>query len=107
MSDIGENNLPPKKQIKLMAKTLCTSFSDCSSEDLISLLVEMFKKLIEHNDSIPTTLANTTRFHSRTAPGIGIREYVESKSFGPEAEVHCRHAGKERSCMSVGPSMQY
>ena len=67
------------KKAKLTPKTLSISFNECAAEDLISLLVDMFGQLIQHNDTILTTLANTTRFHSRTAPGIGIREYVESR----------------------------
>ena len=69
------------KKVKLTAKNLPNSFNECKAQDLIFLLVEMFNKLIQHNDTIPTTLANTTRFHSRSAPNISIKDYIESKLF--------------------------
>lgn len=69
----------PVKKVKLDTKSLPGKFSDCPPEDLISLVFDMFSRLIRHNDSIPQTLANTTRFHSRTAPGISIKDYIESK----------------------------
>jgi hypothetical protein len=64
-----------KKQKTLIS--LPPNYTDCSAEFLIILLVDMFSNLISHNDNIPITMANTTRFHSRTAPAIQIKEYVE------------------------------
>ncbi|KAJ3301626.1 hypothetical protein HDV03_000626 [Kappamyces sp. JEL0829] len=67
----------PVKKPRLEVKLLPSEFYNCPVEDLISLVVEMFERLIQHNDEIPPTLANTTRFHSRTPPGIGVKEYIE------------------------------
>ena len=65
-----------QKKLKTVV-TLPSNYTDCSAEYLITLLVDMFSNLIRHNDNIPITMANTTRFHSRTAPAIQIKEYVE------------------------------
>ena len=37
----------------------------------------MLNQLITHNDKIPLTNQNVTRFHSRSAPSIGIIDYLQ------------------------------
>jgi hypothetical protein len=66
-----------KKKQKLDVKLLPKDFNKCPSEDLIVLVVDMFERLVKHNDAISPTLATTTRFHSRTPPAIGVKEYIE------------------------------
>ncbi|ORX94903.1 cyclin-domain-containing protein [Basidiobolus meristosporus CBS 931.73] len=43
---------------------------------LTHLIADMFNRLIAHNDQIPLTPNNLTRFHSRTPPGISIYDYL-------------------------------
>ncbi|KAK9766739.1 Pho80p cyclin [Basidiobolus ranarum] len=43
---------------------------------LTHLIADMFNRLISHNDQIPLTPSNLTRFHSRTPPGISIYDYL-------------------------------
>ncbi|KAJ3343971.1 hypothetical protein HDU91_000312 [Kappamyces sp. JEL0680] len=41
------------------------------------MIVAMLGKLIAHNDMIPTTLDNLSRFHSISLPSIGVEQYLQ------------------------------
>lgn len=44
---------------------------------LTRIVSDMLLKLVQHNDKIPVTNSNLTRFHSRAAPSISIQDYME------------------------------
>ncbi len=48
-----------------------------STSHLNKMISDMLIKLISHNDKIPITQSNLTRFHSRAAPAISLLEYLE------------------------------
>ncbi|RUS17930.1 cyclin-domain-containing protein [Endogone sp. FLAS-F59071] len=43
---------------------------------LTHMIGDMLSRLISHNDLIPLTPSNLTRFHSRASPGITVSEYL-------------------------------
>ncbi|KAI9190719.1 cyclin-domain-containing protein [Polychytrium aggregatum] len=52
-------------------------FHQCDTSDVLSLVVGMMNRLIAHNDGIPLTHDNLTRFHSRAAPSISVLDYLQ------------------------------
>ncbi|KAK9765262.1 Pho80p cyclin [Basidiobolus ranarum] len=57
---------------------------------LTHLIADMFNRLIAHNDQIPLTPSNLTRFHSRTPPAISVYEYLKRI---------VRYASVEKPCL--------
>ncbi|KAI9170985.1 Nuc-1 negative regulatory protein preg [Paramyrothecium foliicola] len=48
----------------------------CAVEDMVELIAHMLAELIATNDAIRMSNGGLTRFHSRTAPGISVRDYL-------------------------------
>ncbi|KAJ3556299.1 hypothetical protein NPX13_g10164 [Xylaria arbuscula] len=58
-------------------KALPTRYELCDVEDMVILIANMIGELIETNDSLAMKSGNLTRFHSRTAPGISVLDYLQ------------------------------
>ncbi|RFU76277.1 phosphate system cyclin pho80 [Trichoderma arundinaceum] len=48
----------------------------CPVEHMVELIAHMLGELIATNDAIRISSGGLTRFHSRTAPGISVRDYL-------------------------------
>ncbi|PHH75803.1 hypothetical protein CDD80_2052 [Ophiocordyceps camponoti-rufipedis] len=48
----------------------------CAVVDVVELVAHMLAELIATNDAIPRSSGGLTRFHSRTPPGISVRDYL-------------------------------
>ncbi|KAF4981193.1 hypothetical protein FZEAL_2962 [Fusarium zealandicum] len=57
-------------------KVLPERYEFSSVEDMVELIAHMLAELIATNDSIRISNGGLTRFHSRTAPGISVRDYL-------------------------------
>ncbi|KAK4183104.1 cyclin-domain-containing protein [Podospora australis] len=57
-------------------KVLPRLYEHCSSEDMVDLIAHMLGELIETNDALALKTGALTRFHSRTAPGISVSDYL-------------------------------
>ncbi|TPX11000.1 uncharacterized protein E0L32_008037 [Thyridium curvatum] len=57
-------------------KVLPQRYELCSVEDIVILIAHMLGELIETNDPLALQSGNLTRFHSRTAPGISVLDYL-------------------------------
>ncbi|ORY64073.1 cyclin-domain-containing protein [Pseudomassariella vexata] len=57
-------------------KALPLKYEFCDVEDMVVLISNMLAELIETNDSIAMKSGHLTRFHSRTAPGISVVDYL-------------------------------
>ncbi|KAK7747672.1 Pho80p cyclin [Diatrype stigma] len=57
-------------------KVLPLRYELCDVEDMVILIANMLSELIETNDSIAMKSGQLTRFHSRTAPGISVIDYL-------------------------------
>ncbi|KAL5625272.1 hypothetical protein BROUX41_005332 [Berkeleyomyces rouxiae] len=58
-------------------KVLPIRYEFCQVEDLVVLISHMLSELIETNDSLALRGSGSlTRFHSRTSPGISVRDYL-------------------------------
>ncbi|KAJ6439544.1 nuc-1 negative regulatory protein preg [Purpureocillium lavendulum] len=57
-------------------KILPTRYELCAVEDMVELIAHMLAELIATNDAIRISSGGLTRFHSRTAPGISVRDYL-------------------------------
>ncbi|KIK98663.1 hypothetical protein PAXRUDRAFT_799828 [Paxillus rubicundulus Ve08.2h10] len=55
---------------------LPAAFEDADIDNLALLIADMLDRLITHNDQIPLLPESLTRFHSRTAPGISVLDYL-------------------------------
>jgi hypothetical protein len=66
------------KRLKMDTKALeiPLDHTDCPPEIIIQLVVDMFNRIIQHNDKVPVTSQTITRFHSRTATPITIHDYI-------------------------------
>ncbi|KAJ3786329.1 cyclin-domain-containing protein [Lentinula aff. detonsa] len=53
------------------------AFEDVHINDLVELIADMLERLMSHNDRIPLQPESLTRFHSRSAPGISILDYLK------------------------------
>ncbi|KAI0011734.1 cyclin-domain-containing protein [Xylariaceae sp. FL0662B] len=58
-------------------KVLPLRYELCDVEDMVILISNMLSELIEANDSIAMKSGHLTRFHSRTAPGISVLDYLQ------------------------------
>ncbi|KAF2969879.1 hypothetical protein GQX73_g3688 [Xylaria multiplex] len=58
-------------------KILPSRYELCDVEDMVILIANMIGELIETNDSLAMKSGNLTRFHSRTAPGISVLDYLQ------------------------------
>ncbi|KAI0472301.1 cyclin-domain-containing protein [Xylaria cf. heliscus] len=58
-------------------KILPLRYELCEIEDMVILIANMIGELIETNDSLAMKSGNLTRFHSRTAPGISVLDYLQ------------------------------
>ncbi|KAI1127305.1 cyclin-domain-containing protein [Nemania abortiva] len=58
-------------------KVLPLRYELCEVEDMVILIANMIGELIETNDSLAMKSGNLTRFHSRTAPGISVLDYLQ------------------------------
>lgn len=52
------------------------SFEYVDVDALVQLIADMMERLITHNDQIPLSPESLTRFHSRSAPGISVLDYL-------------------------------
>ncbi|KAF9770790.1 hypothetical protein IL306_011603 [Fusarium sp. DS 682] len=57
-------------------KVLPDCYELCAVEDMVELVAHMLAELIATNDAIRISNGGLTRFHSRTAPGISVRDYL-------------------------------
>jgi len=55
---------------------LPAAFEQTDIDILASLIDDMLERLITHNDRIPLLPESLTRFHSRSAPGISVLDYL-------------------------------
>jgi len=51
-------------------------FDEVDIDHLMYMIADMLGRLIDHNDRIPLTPANLTRFHSRAPPAITVSDYL-------------------------------
>ncbi|CAK5265725.1 unnamed protein product [Mycena citricolor] len=51
-------------------------FNAVPIDSLVVLIADMLERLMAHNDLIPLLPESLTRFHSRSAPGISVLEYL-------------------------------
>ncbi|KAK4252049.1 cyclin-domain-containing protein [Corynascus novoguineensis] len=58
------------------AKVLPLRYELCAVEDIVVLIAHMLGELIETNDTLALKSGHLTRFHSRTAPGISVLDYL-------------------------------
>ncbi|KXJ96952.1 cyclin-domain-containing protein [Microdochium bolleyi] len=58
-------------------KVLPLKYELCDVEDMVILIANMLSELIETNDAIAMKSGQLTRFHSRTAPGISVLDYLQ------------------------------
>ncbi|KAG6010980.1 hypothetical protein E4U21_000007 [Claviceps maximensis] len=59
-----------------LPKVLPQQYELCAVEDIVELIAHMLAELIATNDAIRISSGGLTRFHSRTAPGISVRDYL-------------------------------
>ncbi|KAK4455004.1 cyclin-domain-containing protein [Podospora aff. communis PSN243] len=57
-------------------KVLPIKYELCQAEDIVVLVAHMIGELIETNDALALRTGHLTRFHSRTAPGISVLDYL-------------------------------
>ncbi|KAK5661533.1 hypothetical protein OQA88_11437 [Cercophora sp. LCS_1] len=57
-------------------KILPLKYENCAVEDVVVLIAHMLGELIETNDALALRTGHLTRFHSRTAPGISVLDYL-------------------------------
>ncbi|TPX32755.1 hypothetical protein SmJEL517_g04255 [Synchytrium microbalum] len=68
------------------------SFVNVDIQSLTHLIADVLTRLVAHNDQIPLTSSNLTRFHSRAPPGISIAEYLRRI---------VKYASVERVCLLI------
>lgn len=57
-------------------KLLSRNFFEASTGDIILLVSSMLQELVNLNDALPLDTSKLTRFHSRSPPGISIKDYL-------------------------------
>ncbi|KAK0704962.1 cyclin-domain-containing protein [Lasiosphaeris hirsuta] len=57
-------------------RALPQRYEHCAVEDMVVLISHMLGELIETNDALALRSGHLTRFHSRTAPGISVLDYL-------------------------------
>ncbi|WRT63559.1 uncharacterized protein IL334_000464 [Kwoniella shivajii] len=75
-SSSSTSNLNPNPNPNTNPPLLPWAFSDCPLDILVELLSHMLELLIKHNDQVVLTPDALTRFHSRAAPGISVKDYL-------------------------------
>ncbi|KAH8888239.1 cyclin-domain-containing protein [Thozetella sp. PMI_491] len=75
---LAADQTPPKRSKQEMAapKVLPLRYELASIEDVVALIAHMLGELIETNDPLALKSGHLTRFHSRTAPGISVQDYL-------------------------------
>ncbi|KIJ67860.1 hypothetical protein HYDPIDRAFT_173602 [Hydnomerulius pinastri MD-312] len=68
---------------------LPAAFEDADIDNLALLIADMLERLIAHNDRIPLLPESLTRFHSRTAPGISVLDYLRRVIKFTKVEKSC------------------
>ncbi|KAF7525780.1 hypothetical protein G7054_g10969 [Neopestalotiopsis clavispora] len=79
MAKNGKSKSSPKRSRTDQgpAKLLPLKYEFCDVEDMVVLIANMLSELIETNDSLAMKSGHLTRFHSRTAPGISVLDYLQ------------------------------
>ncbi|KDR75348.1 hypothetical protein GALMADRAFT_268901 [Galerina marginata CBS 339.88] len=67
-------------------------FEEAPVECLVELIADMLERLMAHNDRIPLSPESLTRFHSRSAPGITVLDYLKRI---------VRFTNVEKSCLLI------
>ncbi|POS70242.1 cyclin [Diaporthe helianthi] len=76
-SAAGQRALPKRvKPDTAPPKVLPVRYELCAIEDIVVLIANMLSELIETNDALAMRSGHLTRFHSRTAPGISVLDYL-------------------------------
>ncbi|KAJ7251803.1 cyclin-domain-containing protein [Mycena haematopus] len=75
-----------------MAQELPLDFAAVSIDSMVLLIADMLERLMAHNDLIPLLPESLTRFHSRSAPGISVLDYLRRI---------VRFTNVEKSCLLV------
>ena len=57
-------------------KLLSRNYFDATTGDIILLVSSMLQELVNLNDALPLDTSKLTRFHSRSPPGISIKDYL-------------------------------
>jgi hypothetical protein len=57
-------------------KLLSRNYFDANTGDIILLVSSMLQELVNLNDALPLDTSKLTRFHSRSPPGISIKDYL-------------------------------
>jgi hypothetical protein len=52
------------------------SYTNCPTEILLDLVIDLLNRIITHNDKVPITSQTITRFHSRQVTPITINDYL-------------------------------
>ncbi|TBU43637.1 cyclin-domain-containing protein [Dichomitus squalens] len=68
---------------------LPAAFEDVDVDILARLIADMMERLMAHNDQIPLSPKSLTRFHSRSAPGISVLDYLRRIIKFTKAERSC------------------
>ncbi|KAJ7128906.1 cyclin-domain-containing protein [Mycena crocata] len=67
-------------------------FAAVPIDSLVLLIADMLERLMAHNDLIPLLPESLTRFHSRSAPGISVLDYLRRI---------VRFTNVEKSCLLI------
>ncbi|OAA41394.1 Nuc-1 negative regulatory protein preg [Metarhizium rileyi] len=67
---------PKRARTSEEPKVLPQRYELCAVDDIVELISHMLAELIATNDAIRISSGGLTRFHSRTAPGISVRDYL-------------------------------
>ncbi|KAI1796427.1 cyclin-domain-containing protein [Ganoderma leucocontextum] len=68
---------------------LPAAFEDVDVDILVRLIADMMERLMAHNDQVPLSPKSLTRFHSRSAPGISVIDYLRRIVKFTKAERSC------------------
>ncbi|KAJ7039220.1 cyclin-domain-containing protein [Mycena alexandri] len=71
---------------------LALDFAAVPIDSLVLLIADMLERLMAHNDLIPLLPESLTRFHSRSAPGITVLDYLRRI---------VRFTNVEKSCLLI------
>jgi len=75
-----------------MAQELPLDFAAVPIDSMVLLIADMLERLMAHNDLIPLLPESLTRFHSRSAPGISVLDYLRRI---------VRFTNVEKSCLLI------
>ncbi|GJE95001.1 cyclin-domain-containing protein [Phanerochaete sordida] len=76
--------MDPPERVSLPA-----NFEEVDVDVVVQLIADMMERLTAHNDRIPLAPEGLTRFHSRSAPGISILDYLRRIVRFTKAERSC------------------